>query len=67
MLTNLLKPVTTRAGRELVTRLFDADGATFREALERTRSRTGAAAGAAEAKGAIDTTTTPGGGGGREP
>ncbi|HET9681948.1 MAG TPA: hypothetical protein VFP19_07905 [Candidatus Limnocylindrales bacterium] len=39
LLTTLLKPLTVRAGRELVERLFDPDGATFGEALGRARAR----------------------------
>jgi hypothetical protein len=39
LLNNLLKPLTVRAGRELAERLFDADGATFGEALGRARAR----------------------------
>lgn len=39
LLDNLLRPLTRRAGRELAERLFDADGATFGEALGRTRAR----------------------------
>lgn len=39
LLSNLLKPLSARAGRELVERLFDADGATFGEALGRVRAR----------------------------
>jgi hypothetical protein len=39
LLTNLLKPLTARAGRELVERLFEADGATFGEALGRAGAR----------------------------
>jgi hypothetical protein len=39
LLTNLLRPLSVRAGRELVERLFEADGATFGEALGRARAR----------------------------
>ncbi len=39
LLSNLLRPLTARAGRELVARLFDADDATFGEALKRARAR----------------------------
>ena len=39
LVSNLLRPITVRAGRELVERLFDADGATFGEALGRARAR----------------------------
>lgn len=39
LVSNLLRPLTVRAGRELVERLFDADGGTFREALGRARAR----------------------------
>ncbi|HYL40801.1 MAG TPA: hypothetical protein VET90_05785 [Candidatus Binatus sp.] len=39
LLGNLLRPVTTRAGRELVERLFEADGATLGDALGRVRAR----------------------------
>jgi hypothetical protein len=39
LLANLLKPVTLRAGRELAQRLLNADPATFRDALDRARSR----------------------------
>ncbi|HET9681121.1 MAG TPA: hypothetical protein VFP19_03710 [Candidatus Limnocylindrales bacterium] len=48
---NLLRPITARAGRELVERLFDSDGATFGEALDRARARqAGRPPGAAEAR-----------------
>jgi hypothetical protein len=43
LLGNLLRPVTIRAGRELVERLFDSDAATFGEALGRARARQPAA------------------------
>lgn len=59
MLTNLLKPLTVRAGRELVTRLFDADGATFGEALKRARARAGGASTGAST-GASGTDAKPG-------
>jgi hypothetical protein len=39
LLTNLLRPVTVRAGRELAERLLNPDGATFRDALRRARTR----------------------------
>jgi hypothetical protein len=41
MLTNLLKPLTIRAGKQLAERLLETDAATFTEALGRARSRTG--------------------------
>ncbi|MBI3751683.1 MAG: hypothetical protein HY263_08545 [Chloroflexi bacterium] len=64
LLTSLLKPVSVRAGRELVARLFDADGATFGDALQRARARaTGAASNDAGSTGA----TKPGGAHGGEP
>jgi hypothetical protein len=74
LLSNLLKPVTTRAGRELVARLFDADGATFGDALKRARARATGATGTSGATGATDgTPASPasdarsGGANGREP
>ena len=39
LLTNLLRPVTIRAGRQLAERLLDADPATLADALRRTRTR----------------------------
>lgn len=39
LLSNLLRPVTIRAGRQLAERLLDADPATLADALRRTRSR----------------------------
>ena len=52
LLDNLLRPLTRRAGRELAERLFDADGATFGEALGRTRARrSGGTSGAGDSAG----------------
>jgi len=45
MLTNLLKPLTIRAGKQLAERLLETDAATFGEALGRARSRGRRAAG----------------------
>lgn len=39
LLSNIAKPATARAGRELATRLFQADGPGFNVALERARAR----------------------------
>jgi hypothetical protein len=39
LVANLLKPLTVRAGRQLVERLFESDGATFGDALRRARDR----------------------------
>ena len=39
LLGGALKPVTARAGRELLQRLFESDGATFGDALRRARGR----------------------------
>jgi hypothetical protein len=39
LLGGVLRPVTMRAGRELVTRLFESDDATFGDALRRARGR----------------------------
>lgn len=41
VLGNLLKPATERAGRQLVERLFDPDGAGFADALAKARARRG--------------------------
>jgi hypothetical protein len=46
LLGSLLRPLTARAGRELVERLFDPDGATVGEALGRARARQGGEASA---------------------
>ena len=54
LLGNLLRPVTKRAGREIVERLFDADGATFGEALGRARARQSGAAPEPDAVGSDD-------------
>jgi hypothetical protein len=39
ILAGLMKPAATRAGRELAERLFDPDGPSFREGLQRARAR----------------------------
>lgn len=52
MLTNLLRPLSLRAGRELVERFFDSDGATFGEALGRARARQSGGSGKPGAPGA---------------
>ncbi|HEX8026250.1 MAG TPA: hypothetical protein VF484_08595 [Candidatus Limnocylindrales bacterium] len=41
LLGGVLRPVTTRAGKELIQRLFEADNDTFGEALRRARGRQG--------------------------
>ncbi|HEX7949659.1 MAG TPA: hypothetical protein VF494_04865 [Candidatus Limnocylindrales bacterium] len=58
LVASLLRPVTIRAGKQLAERLLNADPATFRDAMRRTRTRV-AGDTATEAK--------PGGGGGGEP
>jgi len=52
MLTNLLRPLSLRAGRELVERFFDSDGATFGEAIGRARARQSGGSGKPGAPGA---------------
>ena len=50
--TNALRPVTIRAGRQLVERAFNPDGPSFEEQLEKIRSRArGGAADDADAEG----------------
>jgi hypothetical protein len=46
MLTNLLRPLSIRAGRQLAERLLDADPATIASALGKVRARQGGGSGA---------------------
>jgi hypothetical protein len=50
LLTNLLRPVTVRAGKELAERLLNPDDQTFGDALQRARSRQNRATGSNGAK-----------------
>lgn len=58
LLTNLLRPVTIRAGKQLAERLLNADPATLADALRRTRTRVA---------GDTGNGSKPGGGVGGEP